>query len=1694
MLEDSFPVWQKLYQIISGSNKHLIDGVLDQVIEICKINLPNTLLNYKVYTRESYEEYGKKNQSQSDLSNDMFNCIQKISRELDLDPTFASNVLGNYFVFAYYGKIDELKSIIRYESNSKLLVEQVWNFYTSDRMFMLKTLRFILEKVTDKSFIHYKEFNIFLKGIDLQKLWKNLLKTFEYLIKEITAEKSKMVENSLLIQWMGRNNREQIEVLLLMILVVDLIDLNGDELEDVIKLFMKHGFGRYPLFYGGAPSRTQDVIDIKNAEIGVALTIIHRYWQNSDKIIVKLSKEVESDLQNKTHGDNSCIYFVWGIFKVSTSNTDLDRYSNILDRILHKAFKDLSEAATSNIFQNCKPGDIFIEAIYRFFIALCNIVEDQRLIYEQEGVVKILCELYKRPYLHALDTLGGFFQIAFDMFPYMLNNFLNIVEAVILSEEYYAKILAQLQNCPTYCTEMPWPDRNNSDEMRSLEEEYLLPGSEKFIVPAGTLLEKCNCFGKDMIKYHYRYDFFKIIEQYVISLTSWAFNKGEYNKLIYRNVMRANKFLIYLVKHYRGNFQLDTLIRPLLQRLDCVPTYYSKGGLKNFDFFCLYFESRCALIIHQNVDFSAAFPILIRKMLFPVISDYKYASTDLERFQSSCDFSLYGFLKEEEGYSDHKLLLNYIECVTYILDKQKSYVKEFYGAVWYLLHVVFPSFKLWKYNDKEHFQQSKILNGCLRVFIKILQQDPNDHQLLEQKALYKLIHDSFLNDPYIIEAFTKVFVRDKYLPSLMHQESNWIAGDTLIVVDAVKSEFALLLLIFKCRVKLPNAKCEIDKKAHIFAKTTSIYFVTPYNCTLEFLAGRFLEIFARNSEISLMSCLNLDYDQIQTLFLQRLRDPLEDETVKVTIVDLISTCIFHQHGMTAAFFNVQSTKKWYNPHAKIIEGEAVSDFIMDYLRNVRKSVEYLTSPLQVGMLKLMANLWQCQKQHLIKDVTKSNDFWSLIAYPLFTNFELDPTVYACIFKILSIQCAVSKMTKDDEFFQIITKFLSDQKQLRLFQQYIFKIFSNQELQPHYVNERVPLIKSWTELLIVVQKHTKEAYFPTSESQYLFIELVFDGILNEVIHSNILGVWLDLTLIVVDMFGLKFEQRVDELACKVIQYIKIIQKYYKDLSLKEKMIVLTIIVKNLKGLKSYYETHSAELLQLLEELAPLIDDEYYILVDVVYAKLKANEVTAKEQLGPWSLIIVLTNSLLTFENCEDLKIWFGNREYLDKTIHCLCELLRHKISWPCAKMSLLSLNLYMESPLALDFFKMDMVNCFDKLEPVVKSLLFLPLNKTNISDLQEGWCIFHLIIKFNILFVRKFQNQALNTCYSFLSLYESIINHVINIPEYSVDLKALDLLSQLLIYYLEILTYWKTEWFITSKGSFNVMMNGTRKTINACINLCLNPNRIKFYHFDSSYQSVSLHRDEQATNQLVVSVMNRLIGILGLGLYCLYHLNSKLLDLFDDFQPLFMKILIECDFSVPKFELPISSDLTYGKLFCLAHFLFKTMHQQKKRTSSEADVKKFASVTGVVEYQDTSVYMSNQKLGSFLSYIYEYSGLTDPWIKNLNSNNVEKTSGTLMLFIAQQVFLTKKNLEPDQVRQFNKTFHSELQFFNDFVRKHTSELMTRSSVSGHMGDMDYLDRYLVDQWQKNSREKALSNVSENNFLLLIYYWFTNICEI
>ncbi|XP_060516036.1 nucleoporin Nup188 [Cylas formicarius] len=1698
---DTQPVWKKFYQILSVSHQNVTSDLVEDVLDLCKKKLVSGLLEYKQYTKEGFTEwkelYKKMSISQDD---EMCSFIHRLSKELDLHSNIAWYIICNFLIFDYYGKVDELKSIIKYETNVKSLIDHIWYFYSSDRMFMLKTLRYILENLSEKDHMLYNQFNHFINSINIEHLWKNLCESFEMLTTEISKDKATRVSKDTLSHWIRRNNREQVEILLLMIQVIDIIKLDGKEIIHLLKLFMRHGFGRHPLFYGASYMlRAKDMADIKAAEIGVILAIIHRYWQQSDLCKI-IPKQLETDLEiQQTHGDNVAVLFIWLTFKSTLSKDFFNSCNNAIDVLVEKkVFKTLSDVLKSEIFEDCKCAEIILEATNKLMTEFVKVCGNVRLIYEQDGVVDILCELMKKPNLHALSNFSQYFEASLNIFPYIMNHFLNICSALIENEKCYDMILKLLHTMPSYCSEFMWV--YTSDMIVTVQATNLFNETDRFVMPPHTTAERSSCYGKDVIKFNYKYDLFDMIDQYIISLSNWVLGKACYNKLLLSYVIQGTTFLTHLIKFYQGDFNKETIIKPILHRLDGILTNHSNGSMRNLELFYAYFEAKCALVMKQNVEFAVAFPQTVKKIIFPTISDYQNGNREMTLIHINTDCILYIYLKDEENTNDHKLLLLYLDLVANILEKNILHKEVIYPGIWFVVNVVYPLHQQWKYSDSH--QQAKVLKGCLSIFIRALRVVSLEGKREDAEEIYEFTLKNLLNNDCIVSIFCSHFIKDKfYLQNIMNEESNWFKGPSLVYIENIRLQLVILLLLYKFKITQTNIKFYIDHKTHMLSKAACAYFVNAYSCPIALLSCKFLEILARDENVPLMACLGLDGDQLQILFLDQLRDPMQDEAIKLNILNLLSTCIFYQNGMTAALFNVQCSKKWYiDSKTKQLDGDTLGDFMIDYLENIKKSVQYLKNPLQLGVLKVMANLWLTGKQHLIKDVTALDSFWLLLADPLFRKLDQTPGVYAYILKIFSIELGASLQNPEghEKFFAVVEKFLTDKKTLEQLQKYMFDMFPSHYIEHENLEEQDVFIKSWTEVMVAARKQKKIKVFSTEDIKYLFVSGAFDGIKSASINMKLWNSWLEYCLIVIDLFGFEFSEKQMELVAKSKQLCSVVRSKYINSGIKERRTALTIIFKIIKDFKEYYETSKTDLQYLLEEIGFMMDYEYSLLEDV-WSNDKEDPNSVNDESGVWALIMLISNYILSYESVKDCQLWFTCRKYLTKLLNCTCDLLGCNYTLAIGKLALHGLLTYIKSPLYMDFLKVNLNPFYNSIHPVMTKLLNNPNLKLNPKSLKEGWIIFTLVLKLHQIYVQKFKIDALETCYSFLILNEKILEHIMTLPETTVDIKALDLLIQTLKFYDTMITNWKTDWSTKYCCTFNFMIGSVRKMINSCIYICLKPKHIAFYYMDKYNRIIPVNQDSTTNHNLMIVSLNRLIGVLGIAFTCLFNLNHSLVDMFDLYQTKEPQIiLIENDFSVPQFEMPIPNDLNYGKLLCLAHFLCKTLNQvyQKKGISQGQNIdEKYLDYICVVEHQDSSEYRPNQKLSFFLRHtMYEYSGLIDSWTENLSAVAVQKTLEVLMAFIGQQTFISVGVLDPIKVAYFKTNLCSELQFFNEYVKKKTSLLFDKppntKSMSSYKSDMDIVKRYLIYHWKNNKQDE----VAENNFLLILSFWFSNICLI
>ena len=155
------------------------------------------------------------------------------------------------------------------------------------------------------------------------------------------------------------------------------------------------------------------------------------------------------------------------------------------------------------------------------------------------------------------------------------------------------------------------------------------------------------------------------------------------------------------------------------------------------------------------------------------------------------------------------------------------------------------------------------------------------------------------------------------LQSFMENETNWMVAVDQNLNLLVQLSMTILMQILRLKTNLTlNLQDQLSPLEQLIytqpkqrdnLRIISIvtnYMTSVFNRRLPLLSCRLLRRFALEFQRSLSACLNMEPDQIRLTFLQRLKDDLETNDLKIAILEFVDACIEKQPGLTEAFFKV----------------------------------------------------------------------------------------------------------------------------------------------------------------------------------------------------------------------------------------------------------------------------------------------------------------------------------------------------------------------------------------------------------------------------------------------------------------------------------------------------------------------------------------------------------------------------------------------------------------------------------------------------------------------------------------------------------------------------------------------------------------------------------------------------------------------
>lgn len=179
-------------------------------------------------------------------------------------------------MFEFHGKITDMKHILKFDQHVNGFIENIWYFYTAERMHILKSVRYILENY-DKTSNFFQ--HVYGKYVDVlvPDIFASSLKQLSCLLKEISPSIASTIIPLKL--WIDRNNREQLEIVLSLMIAMKHLKIEMAQYTQMVNVFKEHNFTNQPFDYHVVQESEPNIImDIKCAELSACVLGLQHCW------------------------------------------------------------------------------------------------------------------------------------------------------------------------------------------------------------------------------------------------------------------------------------------------------------------------------------------------------------------------------------------------------------------------------------------------------------------------------------------------------------------------------------------------------------------------------------------------------------------------------------------------------------------------------------------------------------------------------------------------------------------------------------------------------------------------------------------------------------------------------------------------------------------------------------------------------------------------------------------------------------------------------------------------------------------------------------------------------------------------------------------------------------------------------------------------------------------------------------------------------------------------------------------------------------------------------------------------------------------------------------------------------------------------------------------------------------------------
>lgn len=267
---ENLPYWKSIWLTCSGVQQTTARDAVKKDLNDWKDFFLVGLHQFKSQQSEDNHNIKKK----PNINEKLWDFVKRLSSFLDVTTDLAWSIITQYLLCEFHGTPTTLQNLtLTYDTSSKLL-RDIWYFYTSERMFYLKTLKFILEYHTDVNHPYRQEFAEFIEDCNLTVFRESLISQLKLLIS-VNINSSDDMNAEMHFLWIKRNLQEQIEILQCISLTHKTNNITPEEFISLLELFSCHRFGTQPIYFNEAALIPQHLQRrLTDCEIALLLCIL----------------------------------------------------------------------------------------------------------------------------------------------------------------------------------------------------------------------------------------------------------------------------------------------------------------------------------------------------------------------------------------------------------------------------------------------------------------------------------------------------------------------------------------------------------------------------------------------------------------------------------------------------------------------------------------------------------------------------------------------------------------------------------------------------------------------------------------------------------------------------------------------------------------------------------------------------------------------------------------------------------------------------------------------------------------------------------------------------------------------------------------------------------------------------------------------------------------------------------------------------------------------------------------------------------------------------------------------------------------------------------------------------------------------------------------------------------------------------